>query len=90
MPSRKSSNDLVLFSSRDPKALVNWLCESYGLQAILQAVAEFRPTAAAQAAPTKRAYKKRAGKKRGPKKGAGRKGGKRRGRKSAVSGSEQG
>ncbi|HEX8161966.1 MAG TPA: hypothetical protein VF538_08845 [Pyrinomonadaceae bacterium] len=74
MPSRRNVNDLILFSSQDPKALVNWLCESYGMQTILQAVAEYRPTAAAEAAPAKRAYKKRGAKKGGAKKGAGRKG----------------
>jgi hypothetical protein len=89
MPSRRSRNDLVLFSSQDPKALVNWLCESYGLQAILQAVAEYRPTGTAEAAPTRRAYKKRAGKKRGAKKGASKKGGKKRGRKPAGSETEK-
>lgn len=76
------TNDLVLFSSQDPKALVNWLCESYGLQTILQAVAEYRPTASAEAAPTKRAYKKR-----GAKKSASKKGGKKGSRK--LAGSEQ-
>jgi hypothetical protein len=76
MPSRRITNDLVLFSSQDPKALINWLCQTYGLQSVLQAVAEFRPTGATEAAPTKRAYKKRA-KKGATKKAAG----KRRGRK---------
>lgn len=88
MPSRRSSNDLVLFSSQDPKALVNWLCQTYGLQSVLQAVAEYRPTASAEAAPTKRAYKKRA-KKGATKKGASKKGGKKRGRKPAGSESEK-
>ncbi|MFL6227830.1 MAG: hypothetical protein ACJ741_03515 [Pyrinomonadaceae bacterium] len=90
MPSRRSTNDLILFSSQDPKALVNWLCESYGLQAVLQAVAEFRPAATAEAAPAKRAYKKRRAKKGGAKKSAGKKGAKRRGRKSAESESIKG
>jgi hypothetical protein len=89
MPSRRSSNDLFLFSSQDPKALVNWLCETYGLQTILQAVAEYRPTTAAEAAPTKRAYKKRGGHKRGAKKGAGKKGGGKGSRKQAGSESEK-
>jgi hypothetical protein len=74
MPSRRSNNDLVLFSSQDPTALVNWLCESYGLQTILQAVAEYRPASAAEAAPAKRAYRKRGGKKRATQKGASKKG----------------
>ena len=89
MPSRRRGNDLVLFSSQDPKALVNWLCESYGMQTILQAVAGYRPTASAEAAPTKRAYKKRAGKRRGAKKGAGKKGAKKRGRQTAGSENEK-
>lgn len=76
MPSRRSRNDLVLFSSEDPQPLVNWLCESFGLQAILQAVAEFRPAAQAQEQPTKRPYKRRASKKGGAKKGGAKKGGK--------------
>lgn len=68
------TNDLVLFSSQDPKALVSWLCQTYGLQAILQAIAEYRPTSTmAEAAPTKRAYKKRA-KKGATKKAAGKRG----------------
>jgi hypothetical protein len=73
MPSRRTTNDLVLFSSQDPKALVNWLCQTYGLQSVLQAVAEYRPAASAEAAPTKRAYKKRA-KKGATKKAAGKRG----------------
>lgn len=83
MPSRRSRNDLVLFSSDDPQPLVNWLCERFGLQAILQAVAEFRPAAQSQEQPAKRAYKRRASKKRGPKKGgakSSKKGGAKRGR----------
>ena len=89
MPSRRMTNDLVLFSSQDPKALVNWLCETYGMQTILQAVAEFRPTASAEAVPTKRAYKKRGGKKRGAKKAASKKGGKKGSRKQGGSESEK-
>lgn len=69
MPSRRSSNDLVLFSSSDPQSLVNWLCEKYGLTTILQSVAQYRPASATEATPTKRAYKKR-GRKPGPKKGS--------------------
>jgi hypothetical protein len=69
MPSRRSGNDLVLFSTQDPRALVNWLCDTYGLTTILQSVAEYRPTGAAEATTTKRAYKKR-GRKPGPKKGS--------------------
>jgi hypothetical protein len=89
MPSRRTVNDLVLFSSQDPKALVNWLCESYGMQTILQAVAEYRPAGSTEAAPTKRAYKKRGGKKRGAKKGAGKKGAKKGSRKQAASDAEK-
>jgi hypothetical protein len=79
MPSRRTTNDLVLFSSQDPKALVNWLCESYGLQTILQAVAEYRPASASEDAPAKRAYKKRGGKRRAAKKGANKKGASKKG-----------
>jgi hypothetical protein len=86
MPSRRNSNDLVLFSSQDPKALVNWLCESYGMQTILGAVAQYRPSGAGEAATTKRAYKKRGGKKGGGKKGAAKKAGKKANRKQAASG----
>jgi hypothetical protein len=84
MPSRRSGgNDLVLFSSVDPRPLVNWLCERYGLQTILGAVAEFRPAAQSAEAPAKRAYKRRAGKKGGSKqgsRGSSKKGGAKRGR----------
>lgn len=86
MPSRRSRNDLVLLSADDPRAVVNWLCERFGLQAVLQAVAEFRPAAQqGEAAPAKRAYKKR-GPKKGSKRGGGgagkssKKGGAKRGR----------
>ena len=75
MPSRRNRNDLVLFSSDDPQPLVNWLCERFGLQTILQSVAEFRPAAQSQEQPTKRPYKRRASKKGGAKKGGGKKGG---------------
>ena len=83
MPSRRSRSDLVLFSSDDPRPLVNWLCERYGLQTILQAVAEFRPAAQSDEAPAKRPYKRRAAKKGGSKKGgrkSSKKGGAKRGR----------
>ena len=83
MPSRRSRNELVLFSSDDPRPLVNWLCERYGLQTILQAVAEFRPAAQSDEAPAKRPYKRRAAKKGGSKKGgrkSSKKGGAKRGR----------
>lgn len=75
MPSRRSRNDLVLFNSDDPQPLVNWLCERFGLQAILQAVAQFRPAAQSDEAPAKRPYKRRAAKKGGAKKGGAKKGG---------------
>lgn len=84
MASRRSRNDLVLFSSDDPRPVINWLCERFGLQTILQAVAEFRPAAESDEAPAKRAYKRRASKKGGSKKGgrksASKKGGAKRGR----------
>jgi hypothetical protein len=70
MPSKRSSNDLVLFSSEDPRQLVRWLCDSYGMQTILQEVAQYRPSGGTAEAPTKRAYKKRASKKGGAKKGS--------------------
>jgi hypothetical protein len=79
MPSRRSRNDLVLFSSQDPQSLVNWLCDSFGLTTILQSIAQYRPTGSAEAAPTKRAYKKRAYKKRGAKKKAAGKRGRKKG-----------
>ena len=97
MPSRRNLNDLVLFSSDDPQPLVNWLCERFGLQTILQAVAQFRPAAQGDEAPAKRAYKRRASKKGGSKKGGARKsskkGGGKRGRPAraqANTGTEQG
>lgn len=84
MPSRRSrGNELVLFSSDDPRPVVNWLCERFGMQAILQAVAEFRPAAQSDEAPAKRPYKRRAAKKGGAKKGgrkSSKKGGAKRGR----------
>ena len=78
MPSKRRG-DLVLFSADDPQPLVGWLCDTFGLQTILQAVAQYRPSGGAADAPAKRAYKKR-GPKKGSKRGA-KKG--RRGRKSA-------
>ena len=97
MPSRRSrGNDLILFSSDDPQPLVNWMCERFGLQAVLQAVAEFRPVGQSEEAPAKRPYKRRASKKRGAKKGAkksSKKGGGKRGRPAraqAETGAEQG
>ena len=84
MPSRRSrNNDLVLFSSDDPQPLVNWMCERFGLQAVLQAVAEYRPAGQGEEAPAKRPYKRRASKKRGARKGArksSKKGGAKKGR----------
>jgi hypothetical protein len=68
MVSRRISNDLVLFSSQDPQPLVNWLCETFGLTEVLQAVAQYRAPGQGAEAPAKRAYKKRGGKKRGAKK----------------------
>jgi hypothetical protein len=79
MPSKRSSNDLVLFTSTDPQQLVQWLCETYGFHAILRAVAQCQPTGGTATTPTKRAYKKRGSKKgakRGAKKGAKKSGGK--------------
>lgn len=96
MPSRRSSNDLVLFSSDDPRPVINWLCERFGLQAILQAVAEFRPATKSDEAPAKRPYKRRAAKKGAAKKRGrkpSKKGGAKRGRPAraqADAGSEQG
>ena len=79
MPSRRSRNDLVLFSSDDPQPLVSWLCERFGLQAVLQAVAQFRPADRSEEPPARRPYKKRASKKGGSKKGGARKSSKKRG-----------
>lgn len=77
MPSKRSGDDLILFSSQDPRALVNWLCEEYGLTAVLQAVSQYR-SAGEGADPTKRAYKRR-GRKPGAKKGASKKAGGKKG-----------
>lgn len=74
MPSKRSGNDLVLFSSDDPRPLVEWLCDTYGLQTILKSLSEQRPGAAA---PAKRAYKKRASKEGGSGRGSNKGGGKR-------------
>jgi hypothetical protein len=76
MPSRRSGNDLVLFSSQDPKALVNWLVESFGLQTILKSLSEQMPGGIV--AP-QRASKK-----------AGKKGGKRGRPKGSKNGSKKG
>jgi hypothetical protein len=70
MPTKKGRSDLILFSSDDPQQLVEWLCETYGLQAVLQAVAQYQPSGAAAEAPSKRAYKKRSAKKGSSKKSA--------------------
>lgn len=89
MPRKRSSDDLVLFSSADPRPLVRWLCDTYGLQTVLQSVAQYRPSGAAEEAPAKRAYKKRGpkkGSKRGSKKAAGKQGGGKGGRRSGTSG----
>lgn len=80
MPSKRGGSDLVVFSSQDPGPLVKWLCDTYGLQTVLQSVAQYQPSSESAEAPTKRAYKKRSPKK-GSKKGA-KKGGGKRGRKS--------
>lgn len=85
MPSKRRGGDLVLFSAGDPQPLVRWLCDTYGLQTILQEVAQYRPGGGAAAdAPAKRAYKKR-GPKKGSKKGGAKKGGGKRGRKAKGS-----
>jgi hypothetical protein len=78
MPSRKSRNDLVLFSSSDPQPLVNYLCETFGLSTVLESVARFQPTSSIAEAPAKRAYKKRGAKKGTAKKTGTKKGGKKR------------
>jgi hypothetical protein len=85
-----------MFSAEDPRPVVSWLCENYGLQEVLQAVAEFRPAAQTAEAPAKRAYKKRGSKKGGSKKGGSKKGGSKKGgskkgaRKQSDTGGEQG
>lgn len=79
MPSKRSGSDLVLFSSQDPRVLVNWLCEQYGLSAVLQAVSQYRPAGAGEAT-TKRAYKRR-GRKPGAKKGGAKKASTKKGRR---------
>ena len=88
MASRRSGGDLVLFSGGDPQRLVNWLCDNYGLQTILQSVAQYRPAGPAEEAPTKRAYKKRGSKKRAAKKGAGKRSAKKGSRKQSDSEAE--
>lgn len=87
MPSKRRGGDLVLFSADDPQPLVRWLCDTFGLQTILQAVAQYQPSGGTAEAPTKRAYKKRGpkkGSKRGSKKGGAKKAGAKRGRKAAT------
>ena len=84
MPSRRSGNDLVLFSSDDPKPLVSWLVETFGLQTVLGLLSHHVPGGVRAA--TKRASKK--GGKRGRPKGSknsAKKGGK-RGRKATGGG----
>ncbi len=88
MPSRKSRNDLILFSSDDPKPLVNWLCETFGLSAVLESVAQYRPSSSTAEAPAKRGYKKRASKKGGAKKGRAKKASNKRSRKQAEAKAE--
>lgn len=71
MPSRRKGGDLILFSSEDPQPLVGWLVDTFGLQAVLQALSNHRPGEAA--APAKRAARKggkRKGRPRGSKKGS--------------------
>ncbi len=81
-----SSNNLVLFNSTDPRSLVNWLCDNYGLSVILQSVAQYQESSSTPAVPTKRAYIRRAGKKGASKKGSSKKGaGKKRGSKKRAS-----
>jgi hypothetical protein len=65
MPSRRSGSDLVLFSSDDPKPLVSWLVETFGLQTVLGLLSNHVPGEVR--ASTKRASKK--GGKRGRPKG---------------------
>jgi len=81
MPSRRRGGDLVLFNSEDPEPLVRWLIDNYGLQPILQFVAQYQPGGET---PAKRAYKRR-GPKKGSKRG-GKKVSKKRGRKSTGPG----
>ena len=98
MPTKRGRSDLILFSADDPQQLVEWLCETYGLQAVLQAVAQYQPSGTTAEAPSKRAYKKRSAKKKGSsqkatKKSAGKKqaGGKgRKGTRSSGGGAEIG
>jgi hypothetical protein len=66
MPSRRSGSDLVLFSSDDPKPLVSWLVETFGLQTVLGLLSNHVPGEVR--ASTKRASKK--GGKRGRPKGS--------------------
>lgn len=88
MPSKRKGADLVLFSAQDPEPLVRWLIDTYGLQAVLQAVAQYQPPGVAAQSPAKRASKK--GGKRGRPKGS-KSGGGKRGRKSRkIAGGEGG
>ncbi len=94
MPAKRSNNDLILFSSQEPQPLVNWLCETYGLSAILQSVAQYQPSSSTSQPTAKRAYKKRGAKKGGSKKSAGKKaagqkGGNKGSRKQAVADTEK-
>ena len=77
---QSSSNNLVLFNSTDPRSLVNWLCDNYGLSVILQSVAQYQESSSTPAVPTKRAYIRRAGKKGSSKKGGAKKGSSKKGR----------
>jgi hypothetical protein len=83
MPSKRSSDDLILFSSDDPKPLVSWLIETHGIQNVLRLLSEHRP--GGMSAPAKRAPEKGGGKKRGRPSGS-KSGGKRRGRKGTGGG----
>ncbi len=89
MPRKRSSNDLVLFSSTDPQPLVRWLCDTYGLQTVLQSVAQYQPSGGGAETTTKRAYKKRGPKKGSTKKASQKTAGKKRGRPKS-SGNEAG
>ena len=75
MPRRRSS-EIVIISSADPQPLVSWLCDTYGLGAVLQSVAQYQAAGPSGPAPTNRT----SGKKRGPKKGSTKKGGAKKGR----------
>jgi hypothetical protein len=70
MPSRKKG-EMILFSSEDPSALVNWLVETHGLQNILRLLSEQQPggTRTASKASSKKGASKK-GAKRGRPKGS--------------------